>query len=135
MKAVAYSITNFEKELLAKANQKKHDITLIANALGNETITYADGKDAVIVFNDSDISDEVIKKLAQLGVKCLITCSANANNNNHNILKQQNIAFTHIPVSNNGILADREYLQAIAFRIIENLDNWQGVARHVVAPR
>ena len=44
MKAVAYSIKPFEKEFLAKANQKKHDITLISNPLGIETVIYAKGK-------------------------------------------------------------------------------------------
>ena len=135
MKAVAYSINNFEKELLAKANQKKHDITVISNALGPETATYAEGKDAVIVFNDNDISGEVIKKLANQGIKCLIVCSASVNHINYNILSQQHIAFIHIPVSGSGIFTDRENLQAIAFQIIQNLDNWQNIARPVPVPR
>jgi D-lactate dehydrogenase len=46
MKAVAYSVKAFEKEFLAKANQKKHDITLISNVLSMDTITYAREKDA-----------------------------------------------------------------------------------------
>ncbi len=49
MKVVAYSIKSFEKEFLAKANQKKHDITLISNPLSPETTRYAEGKDAVVV--------------------------------------------------------------------------------------
>jgi D-lactate dehydrogenase len=56
MKAVAYSIKTFEKEYLAKANQKKHDITLISNPLGPDTVIYAEGKDAVIVFTNDDVS-------------------------------------------------------------------------------
>jgi D-lactate dehydrogenase len=76
MKAVAYSIKPFEKEYLAKANQKKHEITLISNPLGLDTVTYAEGKDAVIVFISDDVSGPVIEKLASLGVRYIITRSS-----------------------------------------------------------
>ena len=75
MKAVAYSIKPFEKEFLAKANQKKHDITLISNALSPDTAVYAEGKEAVIVFTNDDVSAFVIEKLAGLGVKYIATRS------------------------------------------------------------
>lgn len=76
MKAVAYSIKPFEKEYLAKANRKKHDITLISNPLGPDTAIYAQGKDAVIVFTNDDVSAPVIERLAALGVKFIVTRSA-----------------------------------------------------------
>ena len=75
MKAVVYSIKSFEKEYLAKANQKKHDITLISNPLGTDTVGFAQGKDAVIVFTNDDVSAPVIKKLKKLGVKYIATRS------------------------------------------------------------
>ena len=75
MKAVAYSIKPFEKEFMAKANQKKHDITLISNALSADTAAYAAGKDAVIVFTNDDVSGPVIEKLAALGIKFIVTRS------------------------------------------------------------
>jgi len=76
MKAVAYSIKPFEKEYLARANRKKHDITLISNPLGPDTVVYAQGKDAVMVFTSDDVSATVIKQLADLGIKFIVTRSA-----------------------------------------------------------
>ncbi|MBK0379608.1 2-hydroxyacid dehydrogenase [Mucilaginibacter segetis] len=76
MKAVAFSIKPFEKEYLAKANQKKHDITLISNPLSIDTALYASGKDAVIVFTNDDVSAPVVEKLACLGVRYIVTRSA-----------------------------------------------------------
>jgi D-lactate dehydrogenase len=76
MKVVAFSIKPFEKEFLAKANQKKHDITLISNPLSLSTTFYAEGKDAVIVFTNDDVSAPVIKKLADLGIKFIATRSS-----------------------------------------------------------
>jgi len=75
MKAVVYSIKNYEKEYIAKANQKKHDITLIANSLNVETANFAEGKDAVIVFTNDNLSAEVITKLKSYGIKYIATRS------------------------------------------------------------
>lgn len=73
MKVVAYSITPLEKEYLAKANQKKHDITIISNPLRIDTVTYAAGKDAVIVFDRDDVSAPVMEKLAALNIRFIVT--------------------------------------------------------------
>ncbi|HEY1025483.1 MAG TPA: NAD(P)-dependent oxidoreductase [Sphingobacteriaceae bacterium] len=75
MKAVAYSIKPFEKELLIKANEKKHEITLISNRLSFDTISYAQGKDAVLVFSCDDVSAPILQKLKEMGVKYIATRS------------------------------------------------------------
>jgi len=75
MKAVAYSIKPFEKEYLAKANQKKHDITLISNALDIYTAIYAEGKQVVIVSMEDDVSAKVLENLSLLGIKYIISRS------------------------------------------------------------
>ncbi|MEJ6979224.1 NAD(P)-dependent oxidoreductase [Pedobacter sp. P351] len=75
MKAVAYSSKICEKELLIKANNKKHDITLISNRLTADTISYAKGKDAVLVFSCDDLSAPILSKLKEMGVKYISTRS------------------------------------------------------------
>ena len=73
MKVVAYGIQACEREFLATANQKKHDITLIANPLTSETLFYAAGKQAVIVIENAPISAELAVRLTEIGVKHLLT--------------------------------------------------------------
>lgn len=75
MKAIVYSTQSFEKEFLAKANHKKHDITLISNPLHIDTANFAKGKDAVIVFTNDDVSAPVIEKLEQYNVRYIATRS------------------------------------------------------------
>lgn len=75
MKAIAYSVKSFEKEFLAKSNQKKHEITLISNILNIETAVYASGKAAVLVFTNDDVSAPVIDLLAEMGVRYIATRS------------------------------------------------------------
>lgn len=73
MKAVAYHVMASEKEYFAKANKKKHDITLIANGLDMDTIHYAQGKEAVIMPKGFITTREVTNKLCSMGIKYIIT--------------------------------------------------------------
>jgi|SRR5690606_5583707 len=75
MKVVAYNIKDFEKELLAVANGKVHDLTLISNPLNLNTIHYADGKEAVIISEDDTLDSKTLRALKEHGVSKIITRS------------------------------------------------------------
>jgi lactate dehydrogenase-like 2-hydroxyacid dehydrogenase len=128
MKAVAYSIRSFEKEFLAKANQKKHDITLISNTLGPDTAGYAAGKDAVIVFTNDDVSAQVIEQLAVLGIKFIVTRSAGTEHIDKVAAANFGIKIANVPANplydiNNESTHDS--FQEIANKTIRTLDLWQ----------
>ena len=125
MKVVAYSIKTFEKEFLAKANQKKHDITLISNSLSLETTPYAEGKDAVIVFINDDVSEPVINRLAELGIKYIATRSASTDQIDKIAAFNKGIKLAHVLTSPHQDHLTNEVLQQIADQTIKNLDNWQ----------
>lgn len=116
MKAVVYSTQSFEKELIAKANHKKHDITLISNALSLQTVQFAEGKDAVVVKTKDDLSTAVINELKKLDIKYII----NRSTDNSNIDKIQ----TNILGIKISKISDLEP-EKIAEQTIEILDNWQ----------
>jgi len=76
MKVAAYSIKPFEKELLSKANQKKHDITLISNQLSIETTILAGviAEHAValaFVLNQAYLTRETLQCIAAQTIKNL----------------------------------------------------------------
>lgn len=114
MKVVAYSIKPFEREPLAKANQKKHDITLIFNSLSLETAIFAAGKQAVIVFSSDDVCAAVIDKLAQLGIKYITTRSTSTGHIDKLAAARKGIKLANVP----------EQLD-IAGQTIKNLDLWE----------
>lgn len=114
MKAVAYSIRPFEKEFLAIANQKKHDITLIANPLNPKTTNYAEGKDAVIVFTNDDVSADVIGRLAALGVKCIITRSTGTDHIDKAAAEKHNIKVSNVPSYSPQAIAEHSVAMAFA---------------------
>jgi D-lactate dehydrogenase len=117
MKVVAYSVKPYEKESLAKANQKKHDITLIFNSLSLETAVFAAGKQAVIISAGDDLGSEVMDKLAAMGVKYITTRSAE---NEH--IDRDAAARHHIKLAN---APEYSKLQDVAIQTIKNLDLWE----------
>jgi D-lactate dehydrogenase len=112
MKVVVYSVDHSEKEYLAKANGKKHDITLISNSLTLETAAYAQGKEAVVVFINDDVSAGVINKLADMGVKYIITRSAYTGQIDRETADARRIKISSLQI-------------AIADETIKALDLWQ----------
>jgi D-lactate dehydrogenase len=125
MKAVAYSIKPFEKEFLAKANQKKHDITLISNPLNIETAAYAEGKDAIIVFTNDDVSATVIEKLAKMGIKYIVTRSVGTDHIDKEAAAKHSIKLSNVASYSPRVNLTRDALQEIANQTINNLDMWQ----------
>jgi len=75
MKAVAYNIKNYEKESLAIANGKVHDLTLISNPLNFSTIHYAQGKEVVIISEDDFLNGELLEGLHRAGIQKIVTRS------------------------------------------------------------
>jgi len=119
MKVVAYSINPFEKEFLIRANQKKHDITLISNALSLETTPYAKGKDAVLVFTNDDVSEDVINKLADLGVKYIGTRSKGTDHIDKKAAENRGIKLANVPLYSPQAIA--EHTVALALALSRNL--------------
>jgi len=114
MKVVAYSVKPFEREPLAKANQKKHDITLIFNSLNLETALFAAGKQAVIVLSTDDVSAAVMDKLAALGIKYIAIRSSLTGNIDKAAAVRNGIKLANVPE-----------LSDIAEQTIRNLDLWE----------
>ena len=114
MKVVAYSIKSFEKEYLAIANQKRHDITLISNALSLETASYAAGKEAVIVVTNDDVSAKVIDKLALLGVKYIITRSTGTDQIDKAAATRHGIKWLNVPSYSPQAIAEHAVALALA---------------------
>lgn len=114
MKAVAYSIKPFEKAFLAKANNKKHDITLISNALSLTSASYAAGKEAVIVFTNDDVSEQVINKLAALGVNYIATRSVGMDHIDADAAQHHQIKLANVPAYSPQAIAEHTVALALA---------------------
>lgn len=114
MKAVAYSVRPFEREFLARANQKKHDITLISNALSLDTLVYAQGKTAVIVFTNDDLSAKVIMRLAAIGIRYIVTRSVGTDHIDMKTAAKYKIRVSNVPCYSPQAIAEHAVAVALA---------------------
>lgn len=114
MKVVAYSIKPFEKQFLAKANQKKHDITLISNPLGIDSVSFAEGKDAVVVFTNDDVSASVVEKLAGFGVRYIATRSVGTDHIDKDAAGQHGIKIANVPMYSPEAVAEHAVALALS---------------------
>lgn len=117
MKAIAYHISLQQKELLIVANHKKHDITIIANPLSLATLSFAKGKEALLIFNEAVLSEELIKGLQIIGIKYIVTASMAVNHMDIISANAAKMKIVNVPFTN---AAELEYFNYI----IKNLDNW-----------
>lgn len=114
MKVVAYSIKTFEKEFLAKANQKKHEITLISNRLDEQTCIYAEGKEAVLVFTNDDVSATIINKLGDMGIRYIATRSTGMDHMDKDAAGLRNIKLANVAVYSPAAIAEHAVALAMS---------------------
>ena len=120
MKAIAYNIGAQEKEWLILANHKKHDITIIANSLTLDTLPFANGKEALIIFNEDLLNAPIISGLKALGIKYLATSSFEYTHIDLQAAKHAGLKIANIPFKNGGDLENMQH-------VIKNLDNWAAI--------
>ncbi len=125
MRVVAYSIKSYEKEPLAIANRKKHEITLISNSLSEDTAAYAEGKEAVIVLDDDEVNANVIDKLAGLGVKYIATRSTTIGHIDRLAAERHHIKIASVPAAAVDQHPAETLNSILASETIMNLDKWQ----------
>ncbi len=118
MKAIAYNITPEEKEWLIVANYKKHDITIISNSLNLDTLSFANGKEALIIFNEDKIDANLVSGLKAIGIKYITTSSFDTEHIDLVAAKEAGLKVANVPFSE-GKAALKSMHQ-----VIQNLDNW-----------
>ena len=118
MKAIAYNIKPEEKEWLIVANYKKHDITIIANSLNADTLAFANGKEALILFNDDILDANLINGLKSLGIKYITTSSFDTAHIDLIAAKAAELKIANVP------FADGKGTLNAMHQVIKNLDNW-----------
>ncbi|WP_443943583.1 lactate dehydrogenase [Pedobacter sp. AW1-32] len=119
MKAIAYNIKPEEKEWLVLANYKKHDITIIVNSLTADTLPFAIGKEALLVFNNDELTAEMIAGLAKLGIKYIATSSFEIAHLDLKAAAQANMKIANVPNANQD-----QNPKSRMEQVIKNLDQW-----------
>lgn len=117
MKAIAYNIKDYEKESLAIANGKIHDLTLISNPLNLRTVHYAQGKEVVIVSKEDALNAALLEELERIGVQKIVTRSIETDHIDLNHAARLGIQIANTPYADHSP-------KGIAEQIIRNLNLW-----------
>ena len=81
---------------------------MISNALSIETAAYAESKDAVLVFTNDDVSEKVVNKLADLGVKFIAPRSKGTDHIDKKTAEKHGIKLANVPAYSPQAIAERE---------------------------
>ncbi len=116
MRVIAYNILGSEKEHLAKANGKVHDLTLISNELNLSTMHYAIGKEVVII-SERDILDRfMLFELFKIGIRNIVTRSKITDHIDLDYAGELKMHVGNVPTETT--------LEGIAKQTIGNLTQW-----------
>ena len=97
MKVLVYSAKDFEIPYLEKANNRKHELTYIKEALSSKTAMKAVGYDAVSIFSADDCNFMVVEKLKSFYVKYITLRSTGYDNVNLRAAKRLDIQVANVP--------------------------------------
>lgn len=118
MKAIAYSIKAPEKEHLVLANGKRHDLTLISNQLDERTVSFAQGKEIVVISPYDILDREMLWELKHVGVRKIVTRSLITTHIDLIEATRMGFQIANVP---EGDQSEAN----VAKHIIRNLDAWE----------
>lgn len=106
MKAIAFSVEEYEEPLLRDANHDQHELTLLPDRLSADTAEKAAGYDAVLIFGKDDASEAVLKKLGELGIRFMVTRSAGMDHIDTDAAETLGITVKNIPSYSPSAIAE-----------------------------
>lgn len=119
MKAIVYSARRNEKDILMKANAEKHELSWQLAPLNLDTVRYAAGQQAVIVLANDEVSCSVVAKLAEHGIKYILTRSAGTDHIDFQAASRHQIEVKNVP--NYSPYAVAEHTLALSLALSRHL--------------
>ncbi|HNT79581.1 MAG TPA: 2-hydroxyacid dehydrogenase [Bacteroidia bacterium] len=97
MKVAIFSMHQFEKDYLLKANENKHELVLIEARLSDSTVKLASDCKAISIFTGDNADGKNLANLAKLGIRYVALRSAGFNHVDLNSAKALNIKVARVP--------------------------------------
>lgn len=114
MKAIVYSTRPFEIDLLNTANNNQHQLTLLTEPLTESSIQLASGNDAIVVLTNDDITENIIKKMVELGIKFIATRSVGTDHINKAAAQKAEIKIANVPSYSPNSIAEHAVMLVLA---------------------
>ena len=79
MKIAFYSVHKFERDVILKANNNKHELLFFEEVLTENSVQLASGCKAICIFVADKTTAVVLKELFAIGIRCIVLRSAGYN--------------------------------------------------------
>ncbi len=97
MKIIVYSTKSYERDYLNDANQGKHELYFLPDMLTLETADKAKGYDGISCFIVDFVKEELMEKLAKLGIKFITLRSAGFDYIDGEAAKKHKVVVSRVP--------------------------------------
>ncbi|OEY73497.1 2-hydroxyacid dehydrogenase [Salegentibacter salarius] len=97
MKTTVYSLSPYEKPFLEKQNKNGIELNYRKEKLSKETVSLAEGSEAVSIFTNDDASAEVLEELKKTGIKYITTRSMGVDHIDLEKTKDLGIKVANVP--------------------------------------
>jgi D-lactate dehydrogenase len=107
MKVAVFSTKSYDREYLDQANEGDlHELVYFESTLREKTVRLAENFDAICVFVNDSLTNEVIEKLALLNIKAIVLRCAGFNNVDLESAARNNIKVLRVPAYSPNAVAE-----------------------------
>lgn len=97
MKTTVYNISPYEKPYLESASNGKFELHYLKEKLSKETVSLANGSEAIVIFANDDASAEVLEALQEKGIKYIATRTMGVDHIDLDKAKELGIKVANVP--------------------------------------
>src|SRR6056297_981946 len=98
MRVACFSSKSYDEEFLsAAAKESRHEFRFLQPRLDESTVVLADGSDAVCVFVNDSVDDQVCRQLAERAIRSIVLRCAGFNNVDLRAAKEHSIRVARVP--------------------------------------
>lgn len=97
MKVAIYSTKKFERHFLETANNSKHELVFLDEALSPDTCAFAEGCETVSIFTNDDASAPVLEKLKKMQVQYIAIRAAGYDQTDLNTCRKLQMQAANVP--------------------------------------
>ncbi|MFW5761436.1 MAG: 2-hydroxyacid dehydrogenase [Cyclobacteriaceae bacterium] len=106
MKVAVFSVKDFERPYLEKANDGQHKLKLFTETLNEETVEKLNSIDAIISFPTDDASEQVLQKLKEKNIRYFNTRSAGFDHIDLEVAEKLGIKVANVPKYSPNAIAE-----------------------------
>lgn len=97
MKVAVFNTKSYDRQFFEHLSQNRHQVTFLEPRLTAETVSLAEGQDAVCVFVHDKVDEPVLRALARHGVRFVVIRAAGYNNVDLKAAAAQGIRVARVP--------------------------------------